>query len=188
MSDEVLRTVELLEERGITAIVRQCKTFVVVPASNGQQETRTVAIPEAASLIVQHIGKADPTVELVKTALVMIGSVAQHYDGIARARNESYEQVEDGIVGAIVYLLHGGLMWRGDEDSLIYELLQIIYRTHDDFSDAFPFSMYECVLAGCSDKLRRAGIDLRFPKRRKGVRQVLLTQIPPSDECQKMQK
>ena len=188
MSEEVMRTVELLEQRGITAIVRKYKTVVVVPAANGEPETRTVSIPEAASLIVNRIGKSDPTVELVEIALVIIGSVVQHFDKIARERHESYEQVENGVVGAIVYFMHDRSLWSGGEDELIEESLQTIYRTIEDFSDAFPLSMYEYVLAGCSDKLRQAGINLLFTKRRYGVRQVQLTHIPPCDECQKLLK
>ena len=189
MSDEVLRTAELLNARGITAIVRQKTTVVVVPAANGQHETRTVSIPEAASLIVQQIGNSAPPVELVENALIIIGNEAQLYDKIARERDESYDEVEDRIVSTIVYFLHGCLQFDCLENSLIGELIGIIYRSNDNYSsDAFPDSMYERILAGCSDKLRRAGINLLFTQSRSGFRIVELTRIPPCDECQKMRK
>lgn len=189
MSKEVLQTAELLDARGITAIVRERETVVVVPAANGQHETRTISIPEAARLIVQQIGDDAPTVELVEIALVIIGSEAQLYDKIARERYESYDQAEDMIVSTIVYSLHACLKWEDSEDSLIGELINIIYRTWDEYSvDAYPYSMYERILAGCSDKLRRAGINLLFTQNCSGDRRVELTRIPPCDECQKMRK
>ena len=188
MSKEVLRTAELLDARGITAIVRERETVIVVPAANGQHEARTISIPEAARLIVQQIGNDAPTVELVEIALVIIGSEAQHYDKIARQRRQSYDSVEDGIVGAMFCFLHPCSMWDGAEGTLIFKLLSIIYRTDEDFSDSFPLSMYERILDGCSDKLRRAGINLRFAENHDGCRQVRLTRIPPCDECRKMQK